>query len=1209
MLEKILDFFGGSNFLRLNNYKKFFAILLSIFVLSAMAYEPLVWNAENKFSGWKALRNVKCEITPQGLVLTEINADPQIVSGTLSIDPTKYNCFSFRYRAENVGKRKGQLYFAHDNGIFTASKHWQIPPLKSDGQWHVMRVTVKNLSNPSSWFECGMITRLRLDPTDSAGGKIEISDLRFCYENEKSTSSSFPSTPSKLDEPVWPKIKPEYWTGKTVVTNEPYFQGKMIKSPHDLRTGGKFHTFLLRREFELKSDPIQGWLQYTADDGAEAFVNGVEVSRSYNWRIPAMEEISKRLKAGKNVLAFRYHNARSAGGVMAELLVQYADGTFERFDTDSGFKTSMKENTGWNNIGFDESGWVAAEEQFGPPTPPWSRKILYRNLSRPQKFLRSSTSSIICNAGETVRLSFCFKGKVPDIPFNARLSFRTEGLILKDEETKTITEQQIKLLDEGCWQLDVDCVLPLYLSSGDMSIRIESGALFSKSGGFPEAKITYHGVKVAPGYEKPVSSSIVRTAYGPTFQINGNPSFFTWAQVGGNRPTRRFGDAPIDVIIVNCDVSEWWPTDGKFNFTHFDLVAEAYRRQHKDAWFMWNLSIYPPKDWAQKYPNEICRNSKGEVNHYWKTNYSFASKQALSDIENVLIKAITYLESSPYANRIIGYRVNGGHTHEWLGWDAPRGEILDFSPAAQRGFKEFAKKHYPNLKDFSVPSLEARQKLDNGEILWSPENHLNVIAFHDFYSNASADMLISLCRKAKEVLNHRKVVGTYYGYTFTLHGPGNSQMRAHYALKKVLGSGAVDFLMSPHAYSIRNIGDTCGDMKPFRSMSNHNIIPVIEDDSRTHNGPYLEYSGAFQTLTESVTIGVVRRNMGIALCRNQPVYYFYALCSGTEFDFPAMARDISTIRKVGTYCVKKQVQRNAEIALVVSEETIKSMPMLQRSSATGMMQTYQRDGSVKEMRTGSVAPTGESFIGQATRYARLGAPTDFLLAEDLYENLGNYKLYIFINCFKYDEIFLNAIEKLRQRNCVLFWIYAPGYTFNGVNNVENMKQLTGIELEKVDSPIVPAVKLSDGRWMGTQTMQIAPMFHVPNAIGMEVLGTYENGKNGIVAGKTGKAISVFSGAYQFDVPFLSALAKRAGVHIYSETSDPIEANSALFTLHARFPGSKTIHLPRKTHIVDVMNKKIVARDSAEFTFDAPLHSSWLFYYGDDADELLEKLKE
>ena len=172
-----------------------------------------------------------------------------------------------------------------------------------------------------------------------------------------------------------------------------------------------------------------------------------------------------------------------------------------------------------------------------------------------------------------------------------------------------------------------------------------------------------------------------------------------------------------------------------------------------------------------------------------------------------------------------------------------------------------------------------------------------------------------------------------------------------------------------------------------------------------------------------------------------------------------------------------------------------------------------------------------------------------------------------------------------------------------------MKILTGFDFVKASEPLMPAVKLADGRWMGTTTTRIKPMFSVQNNAGIKVLGTYEDGTAGYAEIRTGKARSIFCGAYQFDVPFLMELVRKSGAHIYSETSDPMEANSALFTLHARFPGRKTVRLPKKTNVLDVMNRKLIAKNVNTFTFEAPLHSSWIFYYGNDAEDLLKKLNK
>ena len=88
---------------------------------------------------------------------------------------------------------------------------------------------------------------------------------------------------------------------------------------------------------------------------------------------------------------------------------------------------------------------------------------------------------------------------------------------------------------------------------------------------------------------------------------------------------------------------------------------------------------------------------------------------------------------------------------------------------------------------------------------------------------------------------------------------------------------------------------------------------------------------------------------------------------------------------------------------------------------------------------------------------------------------------------------------------------------------------------------------------------------------------------------------------------MQRLAHEAGVHIFGDALDIYEANERFLPVHARNAGTKTIRLPRRTDVVDVFNRKIVARDADAFTFEAPLHSTWLFYFADDAEAFLKTL--
>ena len=632
---------------------------------------------------------------------------------------------------------------------------------------------------------------------------------------------------------------------------------------------------------------------------------------------------------------------------------------------------------------------------------------------------------------------------------------------------------------------------------------------------------------------------------------------------------------------------------------------------------MWDISIRPPLDWGEAHPDDMARDEQGNINRDGRTlNYSFASKKAYDEMERMVRKVIAHLEASPYANRIIGYRVNSGHTVEWLGWDPMRKDtILDFSPVAQKGFEAFAKAHYPWVTDYSVPTLAERRALDeNGGFLWDQRKHARVIAYHDFYSTAVADGVIRMCRAARECVGGRKLVGTYYGYVMTLNCTGSGQMRAHFALKHLLEAKAVDFLMSPQTYRTqsRMPGSQICDMKPFRSMQNHGIVAAIEDDTRTHN---ISPTGHGQLVTEDLTVNMLRRNMGVSLCRNQP-FYTFALTSGYEFDFPRFADDSALLAQVGAYAVAHRVRRNAQIAVVASEEAIKSTPMYDGPDALEnyvgtSVQSYNNKGKVIQRtdldgKKNCTYPY-ELFYNET---ARIGAGVDLLLAEDLADNPGDYRLYIFQTCTKLTPALQKAAERLRARDCTILWTFAPGYTANDGNSIANMKALTGMDFVLCKDVTDPGVTLEDGTKVGSLvypkgSRPLAPIFAA--ACPDKVLGRYSNGAAGLAEAKTGKARTIFSGSYFLEAPLMQRLAREAGVHIFGDALDIYEANERFLSVHARNAGKKTIRLPRRTDVVDVFNRKIVARDADAFTFEAPLHSTWLFYFADDAEAFLKTL--
>ena len=911
------------------------------------------------------------------------------------------------------------------------------------------------------------------------------------------TASAFAAAP--LDEGVWQPVVPEFRTPSPRTVKGAYFKGMLIKSPKDNCADG-VHDYIFRRIVFLKAKPVEAWVQLIGIGSVKFRLNGEVVAGNGDWMHPTVADVGGRLAEGRNEIDFVYPWRDAKKGVLAELFVRYPDGSHERIDTDSSFQVSGDGGKTWDDV---------VEQPAPPANPfPYVRRLAYIDFANLKEFASGSVEPGEAVAGSRVRVRFRFKGPHPLAPLDIGISLRRNGGEFWHEDV-TLGGECIKSGSDGGWTLDFPFSLPFYLSDGKYDLVVESG-LSCVSGAVAKAAFTCQRAGPFKGFEKRVHADVRMVAGAPQFHLGGEPFFALWGGVSQlARPdgVPRHSSSPLSVVTVYSksydSLGVWWPSENGFDPSVFDRQAEMYRRANGDgAYFMWDLALYPPRDWIMKHPGEMCMDDKGERVSVGRSAFSFASKPAIDAMERAMVKAIRYLESSPYANRIIGYRISSGNTTEWLGWNAPRGRELDFSPAAERAFAEYVRSNHPEWNDLGIPSTEERSSSDS-------VSRAKTAAYYDFYSRVVADDIIRLARKAREVAGPGKLIGTYYGYAMTMHATGHSQMRAHYALKHLLDAKAVDFLMSPQPYQVRRLGDACGEMKPFATIAANGVVPVIEDDTRTSNGPY--NGNNWQTHTLAQTIGVVRRNAAVALCRHEPVFFF-ALCEGTEFDFPEFADDMAKIRKIGERCLANRTPRNAEVAYVVSEAAVKATPIVnEKSRAAGFSrQRYNSDGSVLSEDMMCKPGFQDVYQYNYTTLARAGAPVDYVLAEDLADHPGKYKLYI--------EPDILA-GKMRFRSA-----------------------------------------------------------------------------DGVVEGDT-----------LLKVKDLRERYTRAGVHIYSATDDPMEADGSLFMLHARFAGKKTVILPRKTTVLDVFNRRIVAKDVDAFSFDAALHSSWLFYFGDDAEELATEL--
>jgi alpha-L-rhamnosidase len=141
-------------------------------------------------------------------------------------------------------------------------------------------------------------------------------------------------------------------------------------------------TRYFRKTFTLSSASAGATLVVTGDDTADVWVNGVLVSTSPrvadSWKQAAVVDVGGRLQAGSNSVAISSQNTnQSPAGMIAQLTV--AGGP--TINTDATWKASQSNPPGWEQTGFNDSGWVAARGLTAYGTGPWGSNVMVPKVS------------------------------------------------------------------------------------------------------------------------------------------------------------------------------------------------------------------------------------------------------------------------------------------------------------------------------------------------------------------------------------------------------------------------------------------------------------------------------------------------------------------------------------------------------------------------------------------------------------------------------------------------------------------------------------------------------------------------------------------------------------------------------------------------------------------------------------------------------------
>ena len=117
---------------------------------------------------------------------------------------------------------------------------------------------------------------------------------------------------------------------------------------------------------EMRPPSVNGVIRMTCDNAFTLFLNGVEVGSGYDWAVAKVFSVDFLYV---NQIAVTCSDTDEGGisGLLGDISVNGS-----RINTDSSWKYSLTEQTGWKELNFNESSWTNATEVSNYPVGLWN---------------------------------------------------------------------------------------------------------------------------------------------------------------------------------------------------------------------------------------------------------------------------------------------------------------------------------------------------------------------------------------------------------------------------------------------------------------------------------------------------------------------------------------------------------------------------------------------------------------------------------------------------------------------------------------------------------------------------------------------------------------------------------------------------------------------------------------------------------------------
>lgn len=1000
------------------------------------------------------------------------------------------------------------------------------------GKTTEQRIPVKNVPNgfeatlniPESAVE----TRMALCKNDSSSPIWRITQISYA--------------------PWLPPLLPDYWQASWIWLGN--------------RSAANTHRYLLR---EFEADPAELTLaafQWACDERADVYINGTHIGQVNSWAVPQVnDKLLPLLKKGKNILAVDAYNYGGGAGFFGELTLLKKDGSALKIGSDDTWKASEELINGWEQPGFNSSGWLNAEILMRPPQVPYGMTP-YRNfVTIPEVKKISPDLDSVLDSGQksVIRAEYTMPSRLPQSPVEFSLHF-ADGEIFR-----TPTKMTIK---DGKLVLDAEIFFPAAAIPGEYRVFAECrGMKFTN----PEiGRITVKNGRV----DNELTAEVKNINGSPVLLLNGQavPAMLYRTAINFrnetamNRFITRFDRNNIHLAELSIDLNSLWEADNSLNTKALDrmiMSAFFYAPDIKPVIF---FGLNAPEHLVKKYPLERFTGNTGVIEQL-----SYASDIYRKETAAILKKIIACIKKRPYYNRIAGFGFGGGEDGQFMQWTGRNLNFIgDYSVPMQKYYHRLLQKKYGtieklnaawqksylNFSEIPIPSVKRRTG-DGVKHFLDPVTDGDIADFNRAFADSVADFLLDCAAAVKEACEHKKITMAYYGKFFSIAG---HLQWGELAIEKVLNSPALDCLIAVE-YNQRSSGNPHSVSAVPESYALHNKIFIDEADIRTFlsGAKNWAYAG-----TGFETVSMIRKMFIFNHVRGHGIHWYDI--HGGAFENDAVIESIATVNRIARKNPAVR-RKNAEIAFIVDENSFLHTTVMIRKF-TGRYLQHMQNGA----------------------WNRIGAPFDVYFSGDLIAGrVPDHKMYVFTNSFTATPELLKAVDDLKNNRRMLVFLGNQGMINSTGSSMENISRFTGINVANGGKRNL-ALKLYKNDVPGNMTLSrtwytsagIIEPVALPADKDAHLFGALPDGLKPLALKKYSDWTSVFCAVPVLPPELWRELAKLAGVHIFSEDEDTILYIGAdMIGVHCRNGGEKHIVFPENMDFIDAVTGEVYARNSKE----------------------------